>query len=529
MKKRWISCMLLISMSFSLLGGCGSRSEESEQEMYAESEENEEETSMAETEFSLFIDIADFPKEVWGEDAISREITKRTGVTMDVTKSTGYEQLSSLIEQETLPDLIYSEELGREKILCNDDICYSYTELMELYPEVEFYVSEDELKENTFFNGKAYTIKSGRLPVDYEGAWLAGKEEEYLHYRKDILDELELKEPTNMDELEVVLRKVKAAYPKMVPLIWEEGFEGFFANQMGVGSWWDYGFKDQEAGEVALWLEMDGIKEVYRKINSFAKKGFISAAATTYDREQIYELAGSGEVFACITSVDGAFNMQKEAQDQGEKAVEWKLMTTPFAGYRNVRSSSEGAGLYITRNCKDPEAAFRFVAWMRSEEGRRLSSWGIEGTDWNFDENGQSIRTEEWNKRMGENYNYQDYGVGVWNFGDCGEEKMFVDWDSAKKLGVYMEDNVRAQTNLAKYNELYPELTVTNLVAATRMRETYEVLLERMASMEAKVIYAESDVVFENAWKEMLEEAEKSGMKNLAQYATERVVKYREE
>ena len=40
-----------------------------------------------------------------------------------------------------------------------------------------------------------------------------------------------------------------------------------------------------------------------------------------------------------------------------------------------------GRGLYITRSCKDVEAAYKLLAYAYGEEGMKLLMWGIEGED----------------------------------------------------------------------------------------------------------------------------------------------------
>ena len=47
-----------------------------------------------------------------------------------------------------------------------------------------------------------------------------------------------------------------------------------------------------------------------------------------------------------------------------------------------------GRGLYITRSCKDVEAAYKLLAYAYGEEGMKLLMWGIEGEDYTVDSEG---------------------------------------------------------------------------------------------------------------------------------------------
>ncbi len=44
------------------------------------------------------------------------------------------------------------------------------------------------------------------------------------------------------------------------------------------------------------------------------------------------------------------------------------------------------SGLFVSKNCKAPEAAARLLAYLFSDEGMRTAFWGIEGDMWNWSE-----------------------------------------------------------------------------------------------------------------------------------------------
>jgi len=542
MKKKIVSCLLAASMVAGMFVGCGDSKEEAsnqEQENVSQEETTGEEatgeeatgTKIKDTELSMFIDFTWFWFDEWGTDAISKEITKRTGVSFDVTRSTGSDNLPLLVAGGDLPDIVYAANGERCAALCDPDVCWTYDELMEMYPDIDLSISDEErmYNESSSPDGKMYCVRNCMLPSDYEGDKLAGGGDYYLFYRKDILDELGLEEPTNMDELEAVLTKVKEAYPDMLPLCWRDGYEGFFANQMGHSGWWGLDYKDgKESGEMALWLDTEGMKDVYATINRFARNGLINAETTTYDMDQTYEFMKSGKGFACISSGDAGIIFQGSANEAGETDVDWKEMTEPFTTYQSYGGLDAWAGFFITKNCKDPEAALRFFAYMRSEEARRLASWGIEGVDWEFDADGNFTRTEEYNKFLEDGGLPQnDKGIGVWIFGDQGEEAKAVDRTGAEKSGEEMRDNIFAQLNYAAAKETYPELTFIEPETGTDLRNKYDALIDAMGSLEAKVMFATSEAEFEKAWTDMIDQANAYGMQEINEYATQVVADYR--
>ena len=54
-----------------------------------------------------------------------------------------------------------------------------------------------------------------------------------------------------------------------------------------------------------------------------------------------------------------------------------------------------GWGVGITKDCENPEAAVKFLDYICSEEGQTLIHWGVEGINYEVDENGNRYRTQE--------------------------------------------------------------------------------------------------------------------------------------
>ena len=538
MKKKIVSCLLAASMVAGMFVGCGDSKEEAssqEQENVSQEETTGEEatgeeatgeettgTKIKDTELSMFIDFTWFGFDEWGTDAISKEITKRTGVSFDVTRSTGSDNLPLLIAGGDLPDIVYASNSDHCAALSDPDVCWTYDELLEMYPDVDLGISDEMRTYNETLapDGKLYCVRNAVLPSDYEGEKMASGGDYYLTYRKDILDELGLEEPTNMDEFEAVLMKVKEAYPDMLPLCWRDGYEGFIANQMGYSGWQGLDYKNgKESGEMALWIETEGMKDVYATFNRFARNGLINAETTTYDMEQTYEFMKSGKGFACMTAGDSGIIFQDSADEAGEDQT-WRIMEEPFTTYESYGGISGWAGFFITKNCKDPETALRFLAYMRSEEGRRLGSWGIEGLDWEFDENGNFTWTDRY-------YAGESEAIGVWIFGDQGEEKLRIDKAGMEKADEIEKENFYALLNWGNAQEVYPELSFVKPQAGTDLRVKYDALMDAMGSLEAKVMFAESEEAFEKAWTDMIDQANAYGMQEINEYATQVVADYR--
>lgn len=54
-----------------------------------------------------------------------------------------------------------------------------------------------------------------------------------------------------------------------------------------------------------------------------------------------------------------------------------------------------GYGVGISADCEDPVAAIKFIDYICSDEGQVLTRWGIEGVNYEIDEEGHRYRTQE--------------------------------------------------------------------------------------------------------------------------------------
>ena len=70
-----------------------------------------------------------------------------------------------------------------------------------------------------------------------------------------------------------------------------------------------------------------------------------------------------------------------------------------------------GRGLYITKSCKNVEAAYKTLAYAYSDEGMKLLMWGIEGEDYTLDGDGYPVFNYDF---QGDNSVLQPRGLKYW-------------------------------------------------------------------------------------------------------------------
>ena len=142
------------------------------------------------------------------------------------------------------------------------------------------------------------------------------------------------------------------------------------------------------------------VKEYFRWLNRMYNEGILDPEFATQTHEDYIAKIASGRVVA-LTDTDWDY------QD-GEKVLkaDGKMDKTyaPLAITMDESQKSAvlmyqglttGYGVGITTSCKDPVAAIKFLDYLCSDEGQVLINWGIEGVNYEIDENGHRYRTQE--------------------------------------------------------------------------------------------------------------------------------------
>ena len=75
-------------------------------------------------------------------------------------------------------------------------------------------------------------------------------------------------------------------------------------------------------------------------------------------------------------------------------------------GYRESSGEYGFPVLLVTKDCKDPTLVMKYLNYINSEEGKLLGTLGIEGEDWEYDSEGNIVRTELWKREFAKNPNY---------------------------------------------------------------------------------------------------------------------------
>ena len=473
-------------------------------------------------ELDIFINMNWWPVDTFS-GIIPEEIQAKTGVKLNLTIAADDKQLGLMIASNEIPDLVFTDkELDR---LSSGQFCYSYDELIEKYAP-DFKVSDlmTNVAKSLSKDDHYYTLLNClSTNEEWAEAPAGAPGQSCIYYRKDIYEKMGSPKLETLDDFQAVCEQVKGEYPDMVPF----GLGGFWKLQP-ISSWIGAAggntYQTLEDGSTVHYVSSPKYKEYLQYANSLAREGYISAEAYANENEgDSHQSAYSGNCFAYTwyLSPSSLQTLNTESQKINPDA-QWAVLK-PLGGENAAYNTSKGwGGLFISKDCKDPEKAIKFAEYMFSEEGRHLSKWGREGIEYTLNDKGLPEFSEEWKETkkdpdaMNKKYNqYFYFGVNA------------VD----ELLGDYMDMSEEDLADCTAYKEgykNYPEIGIATPMSSSDEGIIEAKLKEMLKAEEARVIFSADDEEFEKNYEGLMENAEKIGVETLNSYMTEKVKEVKE-
>ena len=342
--------------------------------------------SDAPTRLTCFINHNWFPVSSF-TGIIPEEITRLTGIALDVTIAKTQQQFNQLIVSGNLPDLIYTSTLQQR--LSDPEHCYSYDELLEMY-DIDWEIPP-ELRANALAfssDGRIYGLLNN-YATDEEwrqssGVPITGS----LCVRMDILEALGIREIHTTDELFDVFLRVRDEYPDMVPLTFDSVHRfNIFRSYFGLGL---VSFLEQEDGACRYYARDGRCRAMLEYLNRLYGSGCMIADNFATDTAHAGLLYGNGQSFAFSACTQNAnLGLHNRLQSLNP---EWRSdELRPLDGSCFDAQGLGWSSVFISRTASDPEACIRLVQWMYSEEGQYLTEWGRAGVDYVLDDSGLPV------------------------------------------------------------------------------------------------------------------------------------------
>ncbi|MBD2868004.1 ABC transporter substrate-binding protein [Paenibacillus arenilitoris] len=390
--KKWLLTLLTVIVVLSVLSACGSANSNAGNGNANAGAGGGEASGEPSTEP---ITLTFFDKNTGDkfDNAVAAEITKRTGVTIEIQQPTGNptEKLNLMLASDDLPDLIMFER--------SSDLVTKYiesgaivplNELIEKYGPNVTEMYGDVLNKTRYKDGKNYYLSN----------WYGLENEPVFGFnmRKDIVKELapskaEGGEPFTAGEFKQLLADFKAKYPQIdgketIALTMDgENFGGTFGTFKGM-----FGLMPFYENEDKLQFDVKNPKyrEMILYMNDLFRAGLMDKEWAINKRQVWEQKLATGTVFSTTGAYwdAGAANTILK-KDRGEESqlFPYKVVADgvdPAKTTYGGRSSLGWDAITITKKNKDPERTMQLIDFLASEEGQYLLMWGIEGQHWDL-------------------------------------------------------------------------------------------------------------------------------------------------
>ena len=323
-------------------------------------------------------------KSSYNEIPLFEEYEKRTNI-KPVFQHVTTEKMNLLLASNNLPDIfINTWSDGQEKKAYNDGQILRLDDLMGKYaPNYVNILKQDPELHAQAVDADGFLYSFQFLRNDPELRVFSG-----FMIRQDWLDKLNLKMPTNVDELYSVLKTIKNSdmngngVADEVPFIMENGNAlPLVSSWRGISTFYIDDNNTLQSG----WLQPE-YKEMLQYLNKLYNEGLLDPDYAITERNQFdtkisngqaamwYGLAGGGlaRISTLMQPLDPEFKISALpwlAMSNGKKYSTNLEYATPLSGR---------FGLSVTNNCKNPVAAVKFADYAYSEEGGTLLSFGVE-------------------------------------------------------------------------------------------------------------------------------------------------------
>lgn len=414
-KKRLAALVLGVTITASLLFGCGSSGEEAKSSNAKAGGGSGQKAEASAGEIIDFTMFSAMPgAEINDGNEIQELIAEKTGVRVKETWLTGQtdaEAIGTIIAGGEYPDFINGGEAM--KALYDAGALVAWDEYLDQYPNLKEMYSDEEWDKFRQDDGKIYWAnvfqntygEDKSTTHNDEAFWVQAKVLEWAGYPRI----------KTLDQYFELLTSYTEANPAM-----EDGTE--YIPYTILCEDWRYfcienapQFLDGYPNDGSVIVDVDNMKIVdynttdtavkyFKKLNEEYNKGNIDPefATQTYD-EYISKLSTGRVLGMCDQWWDFAYTVNDVFKQQGldlQGCNYVPLGLTIEEGMDNQWHSygdtiNNSSGIAVTTSCSDVDAAFRFMNDLLDQEIHDLRFWGIEGVDYLVDEEGLYYRTEE--------------------------------------------------------------------------------------------------------------------------------------
>ena len=399
-KKQMLAALMGVAMLSTLLAGCGG----------GDKEGSSEEGGVK--EFTAFFAVPG--TEINDDNEIQQKIAEITGAKCKETWLTGQtaeEAVGTMIAGGEYPDFIDGGD-GMAQ-LYDAGALVALDDYIDDYPNIKEYLTDQEWDKLRQEDGHIYWINQFQNIYGEEKATTHNDEAFWIQTR--VLEWAGYPEVKTMDQYFDLIEAYQEANPTM-----EDGTENIPYTILCED--WRYfclenapQFLDGYPNDGSVIVDPEELKVIdynttptavkyFQKLNEEYHKGIVDPESFTQTYDEYIAKLSTGRVLGMIDQWwNFAYNVNDSLKQQGldEQGCDYvPLPITIEEGIQNKWHCSgsvlnEASGLAITTSCEDVEGALQFIDDLLSQEVHDLRYWGVEGEDYEVDENGLFYRTEE--------------------------------------------------------------------------------------------------------------------------------------
>lgn len=409
-RRKLISVLLAATMLAAMFAGCGSDAASTDAKENADGADSTEAGGVK--EFTAFFAVPG--SEINDDNEIQQIIADKTGVKVKETWLTGQtaeEAVGMMITGGELPDFICGGS-GQSQ-LYDADVLVALDDYLDDYPNIKNFFTQQQWDQLRQDDGHIYWIPQFSSIKGEEKVCTHNDEAFWIQAR--VLKWADYPEIRTMDQYFDLIERYNEANPTMedgtenIPYTilcddWRyfclENAPQFLDGYPNDGSC----IVDPETLTVIDYNTTDTAVKYFQKLNEEYQKGIVDPESFTQTYDEYIAKLSTGRVLGMIDQWwDFAYTAGDAIKQAGLDAQGCDYIPLPITIDESVKNQwhcSGGVlnvsdGLAITTSCEDVEAALQFVDDLLSQDIHNLRFWGVEGVDYNVDDNGEFYRTEE--------------------------------------------------------------------------------------------------------------------------------------
>ena len=409
-RRKLISVLLAATMMAAMFAGCGSDAASTDAKENADGADSTEAGGVK--EFTAFFAVPG--SEINDDNEIQQIIADKTGVKVKETWLTGQtaeEAVGMMITGGELPDFICGGS-GQSQ-LYDADVLVALDDYLDDYPNIKNFFTQQQWDQLRQDDGHIYWIPQFSNIKGEEKVCTHNDEAFWIQAR--VLKWADYPEIRTMDQYFDLIERYNEANPTMedgtenIPYTilcddWRyfclENAPQFLDGYPNDGSC----IVDPETLTVIDYNTTDTAVRYFQKLNEEYQKGIVDPESFTQTYDEYIAKLSTGRVLGMIDQWwDFAYTAGDAIKQAGLDEQGCDYIPLPITIDESVKNQwhcsgsvlNVSDGLAITTSCEDVEGALQFVDDLLTQDIHNLRFWGVEGVDYNVDENGEFYRTEE--------------------------------------------------------------------------------------------------------------------------------------